>query len=219
MPTGKPRHALGLFGGTFDPIHQSHLALACALRDQLALPEVRLIPTGIPAHRAPPHASPEQRYTMAKLAIANLPGLSIDPREVKRHRACYTVETLREIRAEEGATCALWWLIGSDALAQLDTWREWRELFTLTHLAVAYRPGWSPDDLPPVIMQEWRSRQATDFANLLPAGTMRPLDITPSAMSATDVRHSLAHGGDGDGCIPAAVLDYIQQQQLYRSLT
>lgn len=216
-PTGRTA-SLGILGGTFDPVHRAHLRLARALRDELGLAEVRLMPAGIPPHRAAPAAAAGHRVAMARLAIADEPGLTVDPRETLRATPCYTVETLEELRAELGPDVPVWWLIGGDQLAGFATWHRWRDILALCHLAVAARPGWEPDEasLPPELAERWQARQAIDFANLPPAGRIRALSLSPVDVSATAIRADLAAGGTGLGQLAPAVLDYIRRHRLYQ---
>jgi len=210
--------SVGIFGGTFDPIHSAHLRVACALRDELALTEVRLIPAGNPYHRsATPGASPEQRLKMVELAVAGEPGLVADDREIRRERPAYTVETLESLRAELGPTVPLWCLIGADAFAGLARWYRWRDLFSLANLAVALRPGSSLGELPELLRREWETRQVSDFPNRTPSGTIRALTLPPVELSATELRGKLAAGEPVDGLLNPAVADYIQRHGLYRS--
>lgn len=208
---------VGLYGGTFDPPHHAHLRLARALRDELGLDEVRLTPAGQPYHRdRGPHASAQQRLAMVELAIAGEPRLMADPREVQRPRAAYTVDTLEELRAELGADAELWFLIGSDSLQTLHSWRRWPALLTLANLAVALRPGFDTSTLHPEVARLWQQRQVSDFSNRSACGTIRALALPAVDVSATQVRAQLTAGGDASGLVPAAVLDYIRQQRLYR---
>ncbi|MGL6070839.1 nicotinate-nucleotide adenylyltransferase [Craterilacuibacter sp.] len=209
---------IGLYGGTFDPIHCAHLRLAAALRDELQLDEVRLVPAGQPYHRDHgPHASARQRLDMVRLAIKGEPGLIADDREVRRQKNAYTVDTLQELRTELGPDAELWCLIGGDSLARLPSWHHWQDIFTLANLAVALRPGFDPAHLEPAIRAEWQTRQVFDFSNRTPSGTIRALTLAPVDVSATRIRARLAAGEDAGGLVPAAVLDYIRQQQLYRN--
>ena len=212
-----PRVAIGLFGGSFDPVHQGHLRLARALRDELQLAEVRLLPAGSPPHRAPLAAAAADRLAMLRLALAGEPGLTVDERELSGRLSGYTVDTLAMIRRETGPEAALWWLVGGDQLASLDRWHRWRDIFGLAHLAVAVRPGFDAGSLPPAVAAEWQARQATDFANLPPAGRIRALSLSPVDISATAIRADLARGGDGLGHLAPAVRDYIHLHRLYRS--
>lgn len=208
---------VGVFGGTFDPVHHAHLRMARAFADELALDEVRLIPAGQPYHRQEgPRASAAQRLDMVKLAIAADARLKVDEREIRRHRPAYTVDTLRELRAELGAAAELWFLVGGDSLAALSSWKNWRELFRLANLAVAMRPGFDPAALPPEVRQEWQTRQVSDFSNRTASGTIRPLALPPLDLSATRLRAQLAADEPVEGLIDPAVLAYIRRQRLYR---
>ncbi|MEN2426790.1 nicotinate-nucleotide adenylyltransferase [Chromobacterium vaccinii] len=208
---------VGVFGGTFDPVHHAHLRMARAFADELALDEVRLIPAGQPYHRQEgPRASAAQRLDMVKLAIAADARLAVDEREIRRHRPAYTVDTLRELRDELGAAAELWFLVGGDSLAALSSWKNWRELFRLANLAVAMRPGFDPAALPPEVRQEWQTRQVSDFSNRTASGTIRPLALPPLDLSATRLRAQLAADEPVEGLIDPAVLAYIRRQRLYR---
>ncbi|TIC81174.1 nicotinate-nucleotide adenylyltransferase [Crenobacter intestini] len=208
---------VGVYGGTFDPFHNAHLRLARALRDELALDEVRLIPAGRPYHRdSGPHADAEQRLAMVRLGIAGETGLTADAREVVSARNAYTVETLEALRAELGQDTELWCLIGSDSLEHLDRWHRWRELFALANLAVAIRPGFDAARLAPAVRAEWDARQVSDFSNRTPCGTIRALALTPVALSATEIRRRLAAGDDVADCVPEAVAAHIRRLGLYR---
>lgn len=206
--------SIGLFGGTFDPIHNGHLRMALALRDELQLDEVRLIPAGVPYHRSHvPDASAAQRLAMAQLAIAGQPGLQIDTREIHRPRAAYTVETLREIRTETGPDTPLWWLLGADSYAQLESWWHWQELLELSNLAVAARPGFDPAQLTPPLSALWQERQTGQMDQ--PSGIIRCLALPPVDISASALRKQLLTGDVPAIMIPSAVLDYISHHHLY----
>ena len=206
---------VGVFGGTFDPVHHAHLRMARAFADELALDEVRLIPAGQPYHRVEgPRASAAQRLDMVKLAIAGDARLAVDAREIRRDRPAYTVDTLAELRAELGDDAELWF--GGDSLEALSSWKDWRGLFRLANLAVAMRPGFDPAALPPEVRQEWQARQVSDFSNRTASGTIRPLALPPLDLSATRLRAQLAADEPVEGLIDPAVLAYIRRQRLYR---
>src|SRR3569833_2622728 len=131
---------IGLLGGTFDPIHFGHLRPAMDLLDELGLDHVRLIPCGVPPHRAAPRAHAEHRLTMLRLAVSGEPRLRVDERELRRPGPSYMVDTVLSLREELGDT-PLALIIGMDALNGLATWRRWRELVALCHLIVMERPG------------------------------------------------------------------------------
>ena len=132
---------MGIFGGTFDPIHYGHLRTAFELWQSLKLAEVRFLPTGIPPHRERTLADAALRVEMVRAAVADQPAFVVDDREVRRAGASYTVDTLTELRAEHPHR-SLCLLLGMDAFLGLPAWHRWRELFELAHVVVAHRPGW-----------------------------------------------------------------------------
>ena len=214
---------LGVFGGTFDPIHCGHLELARELRETLALSAIRFVPAGDPPHRSAPATSAAHRLAMVELAIAGHPGLEVDAREIARKGRSYTVTTLEELRDEDrGRTLAL--VLGADAFLGLPTWHRWREIFDLAHLVVVARPGVAlVARLSPELAGE-RSRRLSDAASVLSsqsAGAIVEPRITAHPISASAIRECLAHRGDGidsvRGLLPTAVLAYIERNHLYLS--
>lgn len=212
--------ALGILGGTFDPIHYGHLELAREVMAAAGLAAVRLIPAGEPPHRSVPVASAIQRLAMAELAVTDYRGLAVDPREINRAGRSYTVPTLEELRAEIG-TDPLALIVGADAFLDFPTWHRWRELFALAHVVVVARPGTAFDDhLPPVLAPEWerRYRATPDALGAAPAGAIVRVGITPRPISASAIRAALARGDTAAvrGLLPPAVLAYIERNRLYR---
>ena len=136
-----PDAPLGLFGGTFDPVHFGHLRLAEEARETLGLAKVIWIPAGQPPLRDAPGRSAADRLAMVRLAVAGNPGFTIDDGEVVAAGTSYTVNTLERLRAAHGERQPLVLLLGADAFGRLDAWHRWRELFGLAHIAVATRPG------------------------------------------------------------------------------
>lgn len=212
---------IGIFGGTFDPIHFGHLRLAQELAQGLGLGEVRFVPAGRPPHRAEPSVSSAQRVEMVRLAIAGNPAFRLDQREIAKAGPSYTVDTLNDLRSELGLTQSICLLMGADAFLGLTTWHRWQELFDLAHIAIAHRPGfpdvhWA-DSMPDVLRNELRLRARSD-ANVLagaPAGFILTHAITPLDISATQIRAALAAGRSPRYLLPDAVLDYIQTHHLY----
>ena len=205
-----------LYGGTFDPIHEGHLAVARAARAALAA-KVYFLPAADPPHRPQPGASAEQRVRMIALAIAGEPDFLLDRRELDRSGPSWTVDTLREVRSQLGPDAAIAWLIGDDAFRELATWHDWRTLFELAHFAVAVRPGYSLDNLSALLAQASQGRWTTDPAQLAaePAGRLYRLSLPPHPASASGIRRSLT-GGRGDrGWLPPLVAEYIRRQGLY----
>src|SRR3954470_5523264 len=132
--------ALGIFGGTFDPVHFGHLRLATELGEAFHLDTVLFTPAGLPYHRGrDAHATNEQRLTMLKLATQRDARFDVDDRELKREGETYTFDTLAEIRHERGPETPLVFLARHDSCAKIDTWHRWNELFDLAHFAVAVR--------------------------------------------------------------------------------
>jgi nicotinate-nucleotide adenylyltransferase len=210
--------AVGVLGGTFDPIHYGHLRFADDARAALGLSEVRLIPAGRPPHRAPPVASAADRLAMTRLGAAEFSGIRVDDCELRREGPSYTVSTLTDLRAELGRTPIVL-LLGLDAFVGLPSWHRWRELFDLAHLAVAARPGANePDRLPPALAAEWSARSAGDAGQWrnAPAGRVLRVPIRPQAIAATDLRARLARGERPADLLPPAVLAYIEQHRLYQ---
>ena len=133
--------ALGILGGTFDPIHYGHLRPAQEVLRALDLAEIRVIPAANPPHRRPPVATPEQRLRMVELAVAGVPGFTVDDREFRRGGPSYTVLTLESLRSEFGER-PLCLLMGLDAFEGIETWHQWQRLPELAHFIVMTRPGW-----------------------------------------------------------------------------
>jgi nicotinate-nucleotide adenylyltransferase len=207
--------AVGLLGGTFDPVHYGHLRAAVEVRDQLGLDEMRLLPSGTPPHRPPPGASPEHRRAMLEIAIAGAPGLLVDDRELHRPGNSYMVDTLADIRSEL-ADVPLLLLIGQDAANALDQWHQWQRLFDLAHLVIMRRP-----DSEASYTEELRaemSRRTVDPASMPGgrlAGRVSSLEISQLDISSTAIRDMLAAGRSPDYLLPGAVIDYIRRNGLY----
>jgi len=214
--------ALGLLGGTFDPLHVAHLRLAIEAREALGLAEVRFIPAGNPPLRDAPHCAAVHRLAMVERALAGMPGFSVDAGEMLNPAAgpSYTVETLERQRRLHGPQRPLVLLLGADAFARLEAWHRWRELFDLAHIAVATRPGHEVrvGAGGTALDREFAVRRgdAADLAGA-PAGRIVPFAITALEISATAIRRRLATGLSVRYLVPDAVLDYIDSHQLYRT--
>ncbi len=209
-------NTIGIFGGTFDPVHCGHLRAASEVLERLELSELRLMPAGSPPHRSVTFASAQQRLAMLKLALAGQPGLVVDDREVRRAGFSYMVDTLEEIRREEGARPLLL-IIGQDAANVLDTWHEWQQLFMLTHIVIMRRPD-SRDVYSAQLLREIQPRLVHEvrYLQAVPAGRVLALEVTQLAISSTDIRRQIAHGLSPRFLLPDPVLDYIYQHGLYR---
>jgi nicotinate-nucleotide adenylyltransferase len=140
---------MGIFGGTFDPIHYGHLRTAFELMQATHLAEVRFLPTGIPPHREAALAAGPLRLEMVRIATAGQPGFIVDDRELRREGPSYSVDTLLDLRAEF-AHRSICLIVGMDAFLGLPQWYHWREILQLAHVVVAHRPGWRAPDMGPL---------------------------------------------------------------------
>lgn len=210
-------NAIGVLGGTFDPIHNGHLRLAWEASVQLGLEQVRLIPCHVPPHRATPCSDAGHRLAMTELACRDVPGFVADDWEIRRDRPSYSVETLTHLRQHYGPDTRIVFLMGMDAFRQFSTWHQWPQILELAHLWIAQRPG-SP--LPAEDSQEGRllQQRGTDANSLLasPAGSLCVHDSTALDISATQLRAQMAQGISPRFLLPDAVWDYIQQHNLYQ---
>ena len=209
------------YGGTFDPVHNGHVAIACIVRDALAA-DVRLIPAADPPHKGEPHADAGHRARMLELAVAGEPGLVVDRRELRREGPSYTIDTLRGLRAELGDQVAIAWLIGSDSLAELHTWHRWRELFTYAHVLAVERAGSRVDavslggDAPQVQAEIGPRRRPADQLQASPAGGFALLPLPrPRPESSTELRRRLVAGEPWQDWVAPAVAAYIGRHRLY----
>jgi nicotinate-nucleotide adenylyltransferase len=211
-------HAIGLLGGTFDPVHHGHLRMAEELREKLGLDQVRLIPAAIPPHRANPQITADHRAEMVKLAIAGNPAFALDTRELARPGPSYTFDTLTELRAELGSQVSLCLLIGSDAFLGLPDWHRWHELLDLAHIIVAQRPGAVPNEeaMKPELRQQWQDRRVENPAELrMPAGQILLQSITALDISASGIRAAFMQGLSTRYLLPETVRTYIDSHHLY----
>lgn len=206
---------IGLLGGTFDPVHDGHLRPAVELLESLQWAEIRLVPGCVPPHRRPPRAPSEQRLRLLQYAVAAAPGLMVDDRELRRGGYSYTVDTLRELRAELGRR-PLCFALGSDAFLNLPSWYRWRELEGLAHLVVMQRPGHTLRLDGP--LAEWAApRRVTDSSALHGrcSGLILFQEITPLAISASAIRRLLAQGRSARFLVPESVWECITTEGLY----
>jgi nicotinate-nucleotide adenylyltransferase len=207
---------VALLGGTFDPVHNGHVALGAHFMRLLQADELRVLPA-LPWQKSTLAATPAQRSEMVRLAFAGQPfPLVVDERELMRGKPTYTVDTLRELRAELGPQASIAFLMGADQLQRLDTWHDWRALFGLAHLCVAARPGFTLDALPQAVSQEFARRAAApgQIRNT-PFGLVYMAPELALDISATGLRAALQRGNKPSSLISPLVLDYIEQHNLY----
>ncbi|WDZ98465.1 nicotinate-nucleotide adenylyltransferase [Herbaspirillum sp. WKF16] len=215
------RRCVAVLGGSFDPVHTGHVLLAEHFVQLLQPDELRVIPAGNPWQKHGLQATPADRVEMVRRAFdgQRVP-VYIDEQEIRRTSATYTIDTLRALRAELGAEVSIVFLMGADQLLHLDTWQHWQELFDYAHLCAASRPGFDLEEahVPPAVMEQFTRRGGN------------PQEIRSTAhgygylasglavdISSTEIRAQLQRGTRPDSLIPAGVLDYIEQQHLYRN--
>ena len=211
--------AILLFGGTFDPIHNGHTAMVTAALAETGAAQTIVLPAGNPYQRDRlPLATPQQRTEMLTIAFANAPCIAIDRRELARCGPTYTIDTLRELREAHGDDVALIWLIGGDAFARLDTWRQWQSLFTVASFAVVLRQGEVPPaDSMSIALKTYLADRQIDAAALgnTPSGKVAILAAVVPPVSSTEIRERVARGETIRGLAPDGVCDYIEQHKLY----
>lgn len=210
-----------VFGGTFDPPHNGHVAVALAASERFDS-DVWLMPNGRPRHRSGPQVDAETRAELVELAVAEHPRLHIDRREIggvaSGELSGYSVDTLEALRRELGPEQPIAWLLGADSFRSLNHWHRWERLGMLTHFIVAERPGEAVDDLDPALAT-WangRWREQPEVLKTASAGLLYRLPFTPRAESATAIRQRLANGDDCRDALPTAVAAAVQKRCLYR---
>ena len=211
----KFKYPIGIFGGTFDPIHFGHLRTALVILETLNLQEIRFIPCHIPVLKSQTQATVSHRLAMLKLAIQHQPGFIIDERELHRNSPSYTFETLTSIRNEVGKQ-PLCLIIGSDAFNELDRWHRWQELITLAHLIVVTRKT-ILRKLPDNVAHILKTHETQDITLLhqTSAGHIFRMALPLLEISATDIRHQISAGLNSRFLLPENVLRYIQKEKIY----
>lgn len=221
MPDPAALAPIGIFGGTFDPVHCGHLRLAEEAADLLALSRVRWIPAGQPALRDAPRVSATQRLEMVRLAIAGNARFELDAAEALTAQPSYTVPTLERLRDEAvcGGEQPLVLLVGADAFAGISGWHRWQQLFDLAHVAIAHRPGYRVDtsNWSTALATAYHQRHSADHAVLgkAPAGRIVSFAMTQLDISATKVRALLSKGSSVRYLLPDDLISYIQEHHLY----
>jgi nicotinate-nucleotide adenylyltransferase len=207
---------IGVFGGTFDPVHFGHLRPALEIYQALELDELRLIPCRVPPHRSAPRASQGQRLAMLQAAVRAQPGFRIDDREMRRIGPSYTVDTLRSLREEVGSAVTVCLIMGTDAFGDLPAWHRWTEIVELCHLVVMQRPGHAPPSAG-VMADMARTRRASGREELRDrsAGLVFFQRVTGMEVSGTQIRELIARGLSPRYLIPEAVMAIIETQRVY----
>ncbi len=236
MPKAKK---IGIIGGTFDPIHYGHLSIARLMEKKFALERIIFMPALAPPHKETKEISDfSHRYTMLELAIETENKFLVSALEAQLQGRSYTVDTLRKLRALY-PHATLYFLMGMDSFAKLDSWKEYHRLFEYSHIVVAQRPGTpayvSREDLPVALRQLFCYDVARDSFTYIygdsgdnkePAisaniyhGNLYFLHEACIDISSTEVRHRVLHNQPLDGMVPKAVQQYIDQHDLYKELT
>lgn len=209
MQINKTKPAIGLLGGTFNPIHNGHLRLALEIYERLSLAQVRLIPSAQPPHRAVPSVSSKLRLEMVQAAIAGVTGLTADDRELQRDGPSYMVDTLFSLRAEypDNPLCLI---LGSDAFMNLNSWYQSTQIINLAHIIVVRRPN--------TVLATQHINQTNNLNQLhtSKAGKIWVEELPDIAISATQIRDLIATDKNPNYLLPLAVLDIINHNRLYR---
>lgn len=220
---------IGLFGGTFDPIHKGHVLSALELKQRLLLDELRLIPCHRPPHREAVGCDSHGRLAMVRRVLEFEPQLQVDEREIKRNTVSYTIDTLEQLREELGEKISLCWVMGTDAFANLGSWHRWSELLNFAHLIVITRPDAGlPKEGPVAELIEEHCNDDPEGLKISPAGLIRFESLTPYPVSATSIRETIHEIKTQDrlsentflqSVLAQSVLDYIDEHKLYRYQT
>lgn len=214
------RRRIAILGGSFDPVHDGHVALGAYFATLLDADELRVIPAGNPWQKHGLQATPADRVAMVRIAFAGLSvPVTIDCQEIDRDSPTYTIDTLRALRRELGPDASIAFLIGADQLLHLDSWQEWRAMFAHAHVCAASRPGFAIDNdqVPAAVRTEFAQRSGS-IAQIAaqPHGLAYLASDLAVDISATDIRTQLQNGKRPGKLVPAGVLDYIEHHNLYK---
>lgn len=206
---------IGIFGGTFDPIHYGHLRTAFELLQALELEEIRFVPSGDPPHRGRTFAAPDVRLEMVKLATAKQSGFVVDECELRRDGPSYTIDTLAVLRKGLGDR-PLGLIVGMDAFLGLTTWHRWEQILDQAHIVVAHRPGWKAPDIGALgeLISEHGTHRIADLHET-PCGRVHIHAVSQLEISSTEIRELVAAGRDPRFLMPDAVRDLIATSDCY----
>ena len=212
------KQLIGILGGTFDPIHKGHLALAEQVLATLVCKEIRFIPCAIPPHRNTPAATAEQRCEMVRLAIQNHQQFILDSRELASSEKSYTINTLKSLKKEH-PTQSLCLIIGFDEFAAFNSWYEWENILDYCHLIVVSRPE-QHTTLNETIANFVKQHKTIDKNDLIKSqqGKIFEITIPPTNISATQIRQNLDENKTVEAELPKTVYQYILNNNLYRNL-
>ena len=207
--------AIGILGGTFDPIHFGHLRAALDVAEQLNLDRVHLIPSATPPHRPQPQANAKQRVALLQLAIKNNEQFVVDDRECHREGASYTIDTLISLR-QEFPDSPLYLMIGTDAFAHIQTWHRWDELLDYANIVVMQRASSDEQFSLPAELTTWY-QQYLSKNRPSQQGAIYPIKVTQLAISATEIRCKITQGQSPQFLLPDAVIQLIDMLGLYKT--
>lgn len=201
----RPSIRVGVLGGTFDPIHIGHVETATAAQQRLSLDFVLLLPSRTPPHRSTePRVSGYHRFAMTALAAADRAGLRASDIELRRDGPSYTVHTLETLNRDGCAPAQLYFIVGADAFAEIDTWYDYPRLLELANFVVVPRPGFPAPAVPPP-----RESNST---------TVSSLDIATPDVSSTEIRQRVAKGEPIDHLVTRGVAEHIRRHNLYQPI-
>lgn len=207
---------IGIFGGTFDPIHFGHLRVALDVMEALQLEQMRFVPLNQAVHRQQPDTTGIQRLEMLRAAIADQPGFMADDREILRDRPSYSLDTLQSLRRELGWQVPLCLVLGADAYAAFLQWHKPLEIMQSAHLVVMQRPGhMPPDDAELQAFTLQHQVKQTSQLEETATGRIMFLPVTQLEISASDIRQRLRRGVSARYLLPEPVLQIIAREQLY----
>ncbi len=210
------KHPIGIFGGTFDPIHYGHIHLAEQLIDGLELQGMQFLPNKNPMYRDKPVANAVHRLAMVRLATARYPRFIVNDVEIKREGPTYTIDTVSAIR-EQIPDQPLCLILGNDVFARMNQWKDWEKIPDLLHLVIINRLAAAPsqEDWMRALLEE---REICDIHLLStqPGGSILQFEIEPLLISATEIRRKIKAGEDVSDNLPPEILRYIDQHHLYR---
>jgi len=210
---------IGIFGGTFDPIHIGHLRVASEFASAFELVKVLMMVAAVPPHREPPAASARDRLRMVELAVRGYPGLEASDMELVRKGPSYTLDTVEKVRATAGGAL-VWMALGGDAYSLIQSWHRPEEVLSQIHLVVLTRPGFPVDlmgSLPEGLSKRYNSR-GDHFASDTGA-TLRTLQVTPVDVSSSMIRKAISEGRSVRDLVTGEVFQYIRLKGLYRPKT
>ncbi len=209
------KEAIGILGGTFDPIHLGHLRLALEVQQSLELDHIRMTPCYQPVHRSQPAVSAEHRLAMLQQAVELEAALQVDEREIHRHEPSYTIDTLTSLKADFDST-NLCLIMGNDAFLNFTHWHKWEEILEHAHVVVAHRPHFN---IPAhsALDKKFNTRYTQNKKDLFtqPAGKIYFQKITSLEISATDIREQIENDANPRYLLPEAVFEYIRENKLY----